>query len=651
MQEIAARVSAKRLSFNNFVTVKDKSGKPYIIVIISSANWEKKIFKLLELVNECLKFPLLFTIDITSTLRLLNLSKTSVRELLHIFFQFACNAYLHRFRIYTEDEGMKKTIDGILDSSIYKYQKKISKTTPHKVSSVYNAWRRSRGSPGGPEVFNPTRPEINMASDTAKAAMYEQLEIWRAKEGYLLKKFDFIYREYDIRNQSQPSPKVQDVISRMKEKYAIIDLKSGDFVLAQDHEKSYQFGYDGAHFFPLKRDETGKFTAASNTNPANEIVLVSKDTQLMNELSLYERAKKIDIPACLEIKLNLVQGVPGCGKTTFILNNCVVGDLVLFPTRDAAKDFKTRYQKLHPELEVSFIDDHCRTLHSFIINSTKHMKSGSKYQRLIVDEALMLHAGEILFAAALSGVREVMLIGDVNQIPYINRTESFEVKYHNIAKIAQITRVLNLSYRCTKSTASILSEFYPQGMQTTSQVQGELRQEVFAGLENIKLDMHKYEVLVFKQSEKLKMQTLGYKTSTVHEYQGRQADHVAVVRLSAGDEEIYNSKPHCLVAISRHRKSFLYISPTVNDTLSNWIHKSTANSSPVTAEVPAGLTIQESTKPLQTNPHATEELTDSKSASPKNQKSSNFLAAGLKRLSRLKPPTEIKTISSLVSPK
>lgn len=45
----------------------------------------------------------------------------------------------------------------------------------------------------------------------------------------------------------------------------------------------------------------------------------------------------------------------------------------------------------------------------------------------------MLHAGEVIFAATLAKVKELMLFGDMNQIPFINRTETLEVNVHRIA--------------------------------------------------------------------------------------------------------------------------------------------------------------------------------------------------------------------------
>lgn len=48
----------------------------------------------------------------------------------------------------------------------------------------------------------------------------------------------------------------------------------------------------------------------------------------------------------------------------------------------------------------------------------------------------MMHAEEILFAATLSGAREVLLIGNTNQIPYVNRTAAMGVKFNQITEIA-----------------------------------------------------------------------------------------------------------------------------------------------------------------------------------------------------------------------
>lgn len=78
--------------------------------------------------------------------------------------------------------------------------------------------------------------------------------------------------------------------------------------------------------------------------------------------------------------------------------------------------------------------------------------------------------------------------------------------------------------------------------------------------------------LVFKQSEKEELQRAGFKVSTVHEFQGKQADHISVVRLSnKPQEDIYLSDNHALVALTRHKISMIYYTVVMTDSLSKLI--------------------------------------------------------------------------------
>ncbi|KAG8280865.1 hypothetical protein J6590_071358 [Homalodisca vitripennis] len=211
------------------------------------------------------------------------------------------------------------------------------------------------------------------------------------------------------------------------------------------------------------------------------------------------------------------------------------------------------------------------TVHSFLINKSKYMESGGTYKRVIFDEALMMHAGEILYACALANAQEALLIGDINQIPYINRT-THDLTYYDITKLTTVDKILHHSYRCTNSVAALMSHFYPQGMTTCSSIKKETQTFQLDDIKKLNIDKHEHKVLVFKQSEKLELQKLGYDVSSIHEYQGKQTDHIAVARKSKiPEEELYNSKSHCIVAITRHRKTFKYFSPVANDTLSKWV--------------------------------------------------------------------------------
>lgn len=61
------------------------------------------------------------------------------------------------------------------------------------------------------------------------------------------------------------------------------------------------------------------------------------------------------------------------------------------------------------------------------------------------------------------------------------------------------------------------------------------------------------------------MKKAGYDVSTIHEYQGKQAKHIIVVRTSTKTkEEIYLSPSHVLVAISRHTDSLTYYTPVTD---------------------------------------------------------------------------------------
>lgn len=134
---------------------------------------------------------------------------------------------------------------------------------------------------------------------------------------------------------------------------------------------------------------------------------------------------------------------------------------------------------------------------------------------------------------------------------------------------------LNVSYRCTLTTAALLSHNYSKGMKSVNDIIGEFIFEVYLNLTTIKRRFKNEQYLVFKQSEKMEMIKTGFSnTLTIHEYQGKQADYIVVLRMSIKKEDIYNSPSHCLVAISRHRKTFRYVAPSMADTIGGYCRKS-----------------------------------------------------------------------------
>ncbi|KAG8291827.1 hypothetical protein J6590_051729 [Homalodisca vitripennis] len=449
LKALQRRLELNQLSYNIFATTST-SGKPYIIICQSmkTGNWKRRLYKFMELANDCFQFPVLFSFDLERTVGFLKQHFLNERDLLQVLLQFSSNAYLHRMRLYSSDKKLKKSVDKILDKQQLNQRKISQMTRSSNNSGSYNTWRTKI--PHAPTTNN--------------------------------------------------TPLAQNDLNQTLDNFALIDLKSGNFLIG-DPSKNYQCGFDGAHFVDLTKDEQSKFSAASNASVINDLILVSDDTLLMNNLKLYNSTKttKIDNTYSSKARFNLVQGVPGCGKTSFILKNFKIGDLVLYPTKEGATEFSNRLKTSHPELQDD-VKNYCRTVHSFLINSTNHLKNGGTYNRFIVDEALMLHAGEILYAVELSQTKEVMMVGDMNQIPYINRVTGHSTQFHDIAKITEISQYLSHSYRCMMTVTCILSKYYSEGMTTSSNVKRELVKHVFDNINTIPGMVKDTKMMVFKKN-------------------------------------------------------------------------------------------------------------------------------------------------------
>ena len=76
------------------------------------------------------------------------------------------------------------------------------------------------------------------------------------------------------------------------------------------------------------------------------------------------------------------------------------------------------------------------------------------------------------------------------------------------------------------------------------------------------------QVLTFTQAEKDEMRLIGHKyVNTIHEYQGKEAMTVRLVRLQSKPLPIYESLPHIIVALTRHTRNFIYSTINQDDKL------------------------------------------------------------------------------------
>ncbi|GBP83173.1 Replication protein 1a [Eumeta japonica] len=70
---------------------------------------------------------------------------------------------------------------------------------------------------------------------------------------------------------------------------------------------------------------------------------------------------------------------------------------------------------------------------SILVNGFKE----HTHNRLLIDEAMMNHFGAIITAALLAKAKELLLIGDINQIPHIDRHNVFPMSYEKPNAVAK----------------------------------------------------------------------------------------------------------------------------------------------------------------------------------------------------------------------
>ena len=221
-------------------------------------------------------------------------------------------------------------------------------------------------------------------------------------------------------------------------------------------DKKYSYGFADSMYVKWL-DGEGKFDTTA------KYVMVSRKTETMlNQdilLNIYRiRLNKIVLP-----KINWVNAPPGCGKTTFILREHVPpnaengrsDDLVLSITKDGKTQFARRAVE---EFEVMKIrtSDHYRTVASLLVNACDR-----SFKWVFIHDHLMMHAGAIGYVAALTGAEEMILIGDKNQIPFVDRDHIISLQYEHPSVFCDVTTTLKYSYRCPIDVVYTLRDIYP----------------------------------------------------------------------------------------------------------------------------------------------------------------------------------------------
>ncbi|CAH2095277.1 unnamed protein product [Euphydryas editha] len=152
--------------------------------------------------------------------------------------------------------------------------------------------------------------------------------------------------------------------------------------------------------------------------------------------------------------LEWINGVPGCGKTTHIVGEFGEDtEVIITTTVEAAKDLKEKLAHRYGNKAKQKV----RTMASVLVNG---FREGVKINHLTVNEALMNNFGAIVMAARLSGAEKVILIGDINQLPYIDKDNLFEMRYCKPTLLTTISSDLSCTHRNPKDVAFAISEIH-----------------------------------------------------------------------------------------------------------------------------------------------------------------------------------------------
>ncbi|XP_045504439.1 uncharacterized protein LOC123701072 [Colias croceus] len=320
-----------------------------------------------------------------------------------------------------------------------------------------------------------------------------------------------------------------------------------------------------------------KGTTTFKTPEGDPIVVTARCTKIMLDDRILDMAKTIapgpDISAYgsdwVVPDIKWINGVPGCGKTTYLVKHFdETNDVIATTTVEAAKDLREKLaHRIKGEEKIRV-----RTIASILTNG---FRGSFSCKRLTVDEALMNHFGSIIMAAKLSGAVEVVLVGDVNQLPFIDRDNLFHMRYCRPDSITMIHQNLLCTHRNPMDVAFALSEVYSGIYSSQPRVHSLIQKGYRDAVIPRSLENTLY--LVHTQEEKSTLSNQGYgagsgsRILTIHEAQGLTYETVFILKSNAKKLSLHDSVPHAVVAISRHTKTCVYFADDCGDAIGRLI--------------------------------------------------------------------------------
>ena len=369
-----------------------------------------------------------------------------------------------------------------------------------------------------------------------------------------------------------------------EEKAAIYDNNKLEYLRGNPPKFPHMAAYSGKDGFVYKDDRSTVENSPPRyaTSSDDPILVIARCTEVALEQRILNTALTIQAsknPTSIwehwePPDIKWVNGVPGCGKSTWVVNNFIPDrDLVATTTTEAAEDLRSK-------IPFSCTRDakiKVRTIASILVNSVTENPA-----RLFVDEALMNHFGAIVMAAILSKAKTLILIGDINQLPFIDRLNLFQMHYIGPNLVTTISQELARSYRCPMDVTYALNEVY-NGIYSARQITRSLRKSRYTGA-SIPIDSPNTLYLVHTQAEKADLTRKGYgkgensRTLTINESQGLTYEFVVIIQTKAIKNALHDSISHAIVALTRHTKGCIYYTDAEEDAIGRFIRRANEGS-------------------------------------------------------------------------
>nr|QYD13412.1 MAG: hypothetical protein [Sisal-associated Closterovirus A] len=361
--------------------------------------------------------------------------------------------------------------------------------------------------------------------------------------------------------------------------FAIFDIEECRFISAEDMKNS--------------ADALKWFAVCDDLYKGIPFRILKSAARIARNVSVDEAFKKV--------KVTLENTPPGGGKTTRLVDEYLKmpnQTLVVTANAGSAEDINTEVARRtnKPKKRVA------KTADSRIMNWVSTMPMAV----CRIDECFLMHFGQLKFVSVLSKTDNIVLYGDENQIPFINRLPGFRCK-REVLEVNDIKcKHLNGSYRCPSDVCAYLSLLkkddgtycYPNGVKKLNGKRPVKSVSKSSILSCDDVPIEGFDVyLTYTQDEKAQMRrsllNRRCKTPvmTVHECQGKTFENVAVVRTKPADDIVFDSLGHHIVVVSRHTVSMKYF--TLTRKLNDKLGKAVSSMSTMQDEILRGIEYQQ----------------------------------------------------------